>query len=157
MSKFPNHGLFTRTAAASTRSSSLIAQARRGAPRRRSNASSQTAALSLPTSSTTASCSQSHSSSTQTCSNQQPFIGPLTFAASQKDYTQQPSGSTSAADYRTEASSSSTSNHTLTARHAGRVTLSASTSSVWPHLPKLSQALSCTLLIVTSHPRPLTA
>ncbi|SJX65874.1 related to PTC7-type 2C protein phosphatase [Sporisorium reilianum f. sp. reilianum] len=82
MSKFPNHGLFARTAAVSSRSTSLIAHARRGAPRRRSAAIAPTRSLALSTNQPTLSASSSLSG-TQPSSSQQPFIGPLTLAASQ--------------------------------------------------------------------------
>ncbi|SPO44514.1 uncharacterized protein PSANT_02199 [Moesziomyces antarcticus] len=107
MSKFPNHGLFTRTAAASTRSSSLIAHARRGAPRRRSAALAPSSSLSPSTSSAASSVSAIHAAS-QASASQPPFIGPLTLAASQSAHpSHASSSSSSSSDLRTELSTSS--------------------------------------------------
>ncbi|SPO25297.1 uncharacterized protein UTRI_02578_B [Ustilago trichophora] len=117
MSKFPNHGLFTRTASASTRSSSLIARARRGAPRHRSAAVSPAAPLPLAASSTNAS-STSLTQAAQPSSSQQPFIGPLTLAASQSTSTQQPCGVQFAPDLRTDAPTSATNHHTAEPRRS---------------------------------------
>ncbi|SNX87337.1 uncharacterized protein MEPE_06047 [Melanopsichium pennsylvanicum] len=111
MSKFPNHGLFTRTAAASNRSSSLIAQARRGAPRRRSPAIISIAnPQATQNNSTNATAGPSYVSG-QPSSSQRSFIGPLTLAASQNTSTQHPSSNSAFADLRTEPSAVCASNH----------------------------------------------
>ncbi|SPO32021.1 uncharacterized protein UTRI_02578 [Ustilago trichophora] len=115
MSKFPNHGLFTRTAAASTRSSSLIPQPRRGAPRRRSAPISSAAPLPLAASSTNVS-SSTLAPAAQPPSSHQPFIGPLTLAASQCASAHQPSAIPSATDLRADTSTPTTTHYTAEPR-----------------------------------------
>ncbi|GAC98934.1 hypothetical protein PHSY_006531 [Pseudozyma hubeiensis SY62] len=84
MSKFPNHGLFTRTAAVSSRSTSLIAHARRGTPRRRSAAIAPISSLTLSSGQPSSPASSALAAAQPTSSpSQQPFIGPLTYAASE--------------------------------------------------------------------------
>ncbi|EST05672.2 Protein phosphatase 2C (PP2C)-like domain protein [Kalmanozyma brasiliensis GHG001] len=84
MSKFPNHGLFTRTASASSRSTSLIAHARRGAPRRRSAAVTPSSSIALPTSNSAV----LSGATLPTSQPSEPFIGPLTLAATQSTSSQ---------------------------------------------------------------------
>lgn len=118
MSKFPNHGLFTRTATASSRSASVIAHARTGAPHRLSAAISPASPLSLSTNQSAVSSSPSLASTQPSSSpSQQPLIGPLTYAASQSASAEPPPFDAYLADSRSDLRSDTVQLSTPTTVH----------------------------------------
>lgn len=106
MTKLPKHGLFTRSATASTRSSSFIAHASRGVSRRRSAAIPSSSALAHPAASTSSSLNSTHTTS-QSSKASSPFIGPLTLAASQSASSHQAPANTPFSESRSDALSTS--------------------------------------------------